>query len=112
MWPARRWIETEALVLGLPVKWVAPRQWRIAVRSDRHHAARMAKPAPSDFALVPEYRVVVRASGAARRGFIWEIVHSDKKVANSVKETSAQSFRTMEAAFNDGTAALAKWHKT
>ena len=66
---------------------------------------------PLYFAPVPSYRVVVRASGLARRGFIWEIVHSDVKANAFVKETSARSFRTMEEAFNDGAAVLAKWNK-
>ena len=40
----------------------------IAVRKYWHRAARMAKPgSPSDFALVSQYRVVVRASGSTRR---------------------------------------------
>ena len=49
----------------------------------------MAKPGSrSDFALVPPHRVVVRASGLSRRGFIWEIVHSDTKANASVIQTS------------------------
>jgi hypothetical protein len=57
------------------------------------------------------YRVVVKGSGSSRRGFIWEIIHSDVKGGSTVKQTSTQSFRTMEDAYSDGAAALAKWNK-
>jgi hypothetical protein len=33
------------------------------------------------------------------------------KETTSVKQTSAQSFKTMEAAYSDGAMALARWNK-
>ena len=59
----------------------------------------------------PQRRVLVRASGLARRGYVWEIVHSDMKGNISVERTSARSFRTMEDAYSDGAAALARLPK-
>jgi hypothetical protein len=47
----------------------------------------------------------------ARRGCVWEIVHSDMMGNISVERTSARSFRTMEDAYSDGTAALARLPK-
>jgi hypothetical protein len=86
---------------------------RIAVHNGRHHAARMAKTGSPSYVAPdpPPRRVVVRASGLARRGYVWEIVHSDLRGNTAVERTSARSFRTMEAAFNDGEAALARWPK-
>jgi hypothetical protein len=80
----------------------------IAVRQDWHHAARMAKPGSASY-VAPELlprRVVVRASGLARRGYVWEIVKGI-----SVEQTSARSFSTMEEAFSEGAAVLATWDK-
>jgi hypothetical protein len=58
----------------------------------------------------PPRRVVVRSSGLARRGYVWEIIYDNAK-GISVKQKSPRSFRTMEAAYNDGAAALARLPK-
>jgi hypothetical protein len=59
----------------------------------------------------PQRRVLVRAGGLARRGYVWEIVHGDMMGNISVERTSARSFRTMEDAYRDGAAALARLPK-
>jgi hypothetical protein len=82
---------------------------RIAIGNDHRQAAWMAKPGSPYFAPVPEHRIVVRRAGPTRRDFIWEIVHSDRKVAASVEHTSTRSFTTMEEAHSDGVTALARF---
>jgi hypothetical protein len=59
----------------------------------------------------PQRRILVRASGLARRGYVWEIVHGDMMGNISVERTSARSFRTMEDAYRDGAATLARLPK-
>lgn len=73
----------------------------------------MAKPGSTSYVAPdpPQRRVVVRASGLTRRGYVWEIVHGDMKGNASVERTSARSFRTMEDAYSDGAAALARLPK-
>jgi hypothetical protein len=62
----------------------------VAVHNGWHHAARMAKPgSQSYFAPAPQYRVVVRGIGSARRGFVWQIIHSDTKGNTSVKQNGS-----------------------
>jgi hypothetical protein len=50
-------------------------------------------------------------ASAVRRGYVWEIVHSDMKGNISVERTSTRSFRTMEDAYSNGAAALARLPK-
>jgi len=53
------------------------------------------------------YRLVVRARPQLPKRFIWQIVHDDGKDA-TVRQTSGETFATMDAAYEKGAPVLAE----
>ena len=56
----------------------------------------------------PSYRLVVTASQVRAKQFIWVIVDDNNRAVRV--QTSKQTFRTMEDAYNAGKGALDYWH--
>jgi hypothetical protein len=59
--------------------------------------------------IIPSYRLVVTASQLKAKQFVWVIVNDSIRGASV--QTSKQTFRSMEDAYNAGRDALANWQQ-
>jgi hypothetical protein len=110
--PARRLHKVVAVLNDHPlvVGWRRGFSWEAFVQGqDRCHVSVMTKEAPGAQPITPFYRLVVMGSHLKGKQFVWVIVDDNHR--NIPVQTSKQTFRSMEGAYNAGRGALEYWQR-